>query len=135
MVLVGRRLLQRVGPGRFEVPHAATRAMGDALGDAGLVNLAQLHTHPDKWVGHSPWDDARAYSSRDGALSIVWPHYGRVLPPLDQWGVHECVGARWRQLSPAAAAARVVVLPDVRDLRVAVEVLAPDGIGEKEVSL
>ena len=125
---------QRVGPGRFEVPHAATRTMGAALGDAGLVNLAQLHTHPDEWVGHSRWDDARAYSTRNGALSIVWPHYGRVLSPPEHWGVHECVGARWRRLGLSAAAARLVVLPDGRDLRVAVELLEADEVGEEEVS-
>ncbi len=68
---------QYVSPGRYEVPPDAVRALGRTLRAAGLVNVAQLHTHPDQWVGHSAWDDEHAFSLRDGALSIVWPDYGR----------------------------------------------------------
>lgn len=121
---------QRVGPGLFEVPHEATRAMGDALVADYLVNLAQLHTHPDSSVCHSSWDDERAYSSRDGALSIVWPHYGKVLAPMGLWGVHESRARTWVRLADAEAARRIVVVPSLRDLRHAVEVL--DQIGTVE---
>jgi hypothetical protein len=114
---------QRVGPGRFELPHEATRAMGEALGRDGLINLAQLHTHPGSGVRHSPWDDERAYSSRDGALSIVWPHHGQLLAPVRLWGVHECRGRAWVRLTGDDATQRIVVLPSLRDLRVAVELL------------
>lgn len=126
---------QRMGPWRFDVPHAATRAVGDALGRTGLVNLAQLHTHPRRWVGHSDWDDARAYSTRDGALSIVWPHYGRMLPEPCAWGVHECRSREWVELTAEDAVKRIVIVPSVIDLRVAVEFLGKeDGYDGDEAS-
>lgn len=109
---------QRVNRGFFEVPHDATRTMGATLGSLGLVNLAQLHTHPGYSVEHSEWDDSHAYSSREGALSIIWPLYGRHVPPFSDWGVHECRNSKWLQLDHDAAAARVIVLPSLVDLRV-----------------
>lgn len=114
---------QRVSRGFFEIPHESTRAMGEALGDLGLVNLAQLHTHPSASVNHSPWDDAHAYSSRNGALSIVWPHYGRRLPSLDSWGVHERQQGRWVRLKGTEASRRIVVVPESVDLRIAFELI------------
>lgn len=108
---------QRVSAGNFEIPHEGTRSMGEALARHQLVNVAQLHTHPGDWVGHSSWDDARAFSSRDHALSIVWPHYGSTLPPLDKWGVHECLGGRWHKLSPSAAHERIRIVPASLQLR------------------
>jgi hypothetical protein len=108
---------QRVSPGWFEVPHEAVRQMGVRLREEELVNVAQLHTHPGSLVDHSPWDDERAYSRRDGALSIVWPDYGRALQPLMQWGVHECRTGNWARLSPEKLKGRIVVLPSVMDLR------------------
>src|ERR1041385_7960663 len=64
------------------VPNAALREQSyrvspDAMSEAGkhlrkhgLVRLAQVHTHPGSWVGHSPEDDRRAYSQELGAVSI-----------------------------------------------------------------
>jgi hypothetical protein len=124
---------QRVGPGAFEVPHDATRMMADALAADRLVNLAQLHSHPGDWVGHSGWDDQRAYSSRDGALSVVWPDYARALPAFDAWGVHESCGRRWVRLSTEDARARIIVLPGMSDLRVALDALAPADSADGEV--
>lgn len=111
--------LQVVSPGEYEIPADGVRAMGRALRAAGLVNVAQLHTHPDEWVGHSTWDDTHAFSLRDGALSIVWPQYGHTLPPRPAWGVHECQGHVWRELTGDEAAARIRVVPAVLDLRAA----------------
>lgn len=109
---------QRVGSGRYELPADAVREMGHALRCCGLVNIAQVHSHPDEWVGHSDWDDTHAFSLRDGALSIVWPAFGRDLPRKDTWGVHECSGRTWRRLGSCEAGRRVVILPLVLDLRV-----------------
>jgi len=114
---------QRVSAGGFEIPFPATRTMGLALGGAGLVNLAQIHTHPADWVGHSTWDDARAYSSREGALSIVLPEYGRRIVPVKEWGIHERCDGAWVQLSAAEAIQRIVVVPDTIDLRIPFELL------------
>lgn len=108
---------QKVSAGNFQVPPAAVRAMGRKLREMGLVNVAQLHTHPGNWVGHSAWDDDHAFSLRNGALSIVWPQYGLELPPVGRWGVHECHDRAWGRLSTEAAARRVRILPGVLDLR------------------
>jgi hypothetical protein len=110
---------QRVSPGGFEIPHEAVRQMGARLREEGLVNIAQLHTHPSGWVGHSAWDDQRAYSRRDGALSIVWPEYGRALYPPERWGVHECRAGEWVRLGSEELQARIIVVPGLLDLRAA----------------
>ncbi len=103
--------------GSFVVPHEAVRRMGAALRSNGLVNLAQLHTHPGAWVGHSAWDDAEAYSRRNGALSIVWPFYGALLPSLEMCGVHECQDGCWVQLHGEQRARRMQLVDSVLDLR------------------
>jgi hypothetical protein len=76
-----------------------------------LLVLAQVHTHPETWVGHSPTDDAHPFAPDEGFLSIVWPHYaaGR-LAPLEQWGVHELVGGTWQQLAHSEVQRRIVVV-------------------------
>lgn len=117
-VLVPR---QRVSGGRYEVPADAVREMGRKLRAHGLVNVAQLHTHPSDWVSHSSWDDAHAFSLRDGALSIVWPRYARELPSFRSWGVHECRARQWIQLGSAVAVNRIRILPPVIDLRTSLE--------------
>lgn len=112
---------QRVSAGRYELPPDAVREMGRTLRARGLVNVAQLHTHPTDWVDHSPWDDTHAFSLREGAISVVWPWYGRHLPPTAEWGVHERRGADWVRLGSGEAAARVRVLASVVDLRAGLE--------------
>jgi len=108
--------------------------MGQALREAGLVNVAQIHTHPDSWVGHSPWDDAHAYSLREGSLSIVWPHYGVDLPPQRAWGVHERLRGEWTELSEEEAQRRVRIVPSVIDLRLHLRFLDTEH-GERDVEL
>lgn len=116
--------VQRVSRGYFEVPHEGTRAMGEALVHHGLVNLAQVHTHPGRWVDHSEWDDDHAYSTREGALSLVWPCYGRELRPSEEWGVHERRGGAWVRLDSAAVVGRIIVVPGALNLRGPLEMLA-----------
>jgi proteasome lid subunit RPN8/RPN11 len=108
---------QRVSQAYFEIPYDATRTMGQTLREHGLVNVAQVHTHPGSWVGHSSWDDSHAYSSRDSALSIIWPNYGSTLPSIDDWGVHECRAGRWVRLSASIARQRIKIVPSVMQLR------------------
>jgi hypothetical protein len=119
---------QRIGPGRFEIPHNAVRQMSTRLRELSLVNVAQLHTHPGDCVGHSGRDDECAYSRRDGALSIVWPEYGCALPPLERWGVHECRGGRWMHLVLNDVRKRILIVPSLIDLR------GGDGCGTLEES-
>lgn len=121
---------QRVSQDYFEIPYDATRAMGETLRSRGLVNVAQLHTHPRAWVGHSSWDDSHAYSSREFALSIVWPNYGSMLPSIDQWGVHECRTGTWVRLSADLARQRIQLIPSVLQLRGPLEVVDAPSEGE-----
>lgn len=114
---------QKVSGGHFEIPHSGTRAMGAALLSHGLVNIAQIHTHPGDWVGHSSWDDSHAYSSREHALSIVLPHYGAGMPRLEEWGVHERLDGQWKQLSASATRDRLLIVPDAIRLRGELELI------------
>lgn len=109
---------QRVSPGRYELPTVAVREMGKALRRHNLVNVAQLHSHPSDWVDHSRWDDAHAFSLRNGALSIIWPGYASEIPSLRTWGVHECWNHNWRRLEPQEVTWRITVVPLVVDLRI-----------------
>lgn len=122
---------QRVCGGRFEIPPDAVREMGRMLRRRALVNVAQVHSHPSDWVGHSDWDNAHSFSLRDGALSIVWPRYARELPPMDAWGVHECDATEWRRLERGEAARRIVVAPSVIDLRIRLRGLSGDSEDER----
>jgi len=124
--------IQRVSAGHFEIPHEGTRAMGEALRANGLVNVAQVHTHPSDWVGHSPWDDSHAYSSREHALSVVWPRYGAGLPPVEKWGVHERLNGQWSQLSARAISDRVHIVPDSVRLGCGLELISGFHEGESD---
>lgn len=77
-------------------------AVTRALETAQCPLIAQVHTHPEAWVGHSGVDDRYPFARDDGFLSVVWPHYaqGR-MPGLSAWGIHEIVAGRFHQLSPA----------------------------------
>lgn len=114
---------QRVGPGSYEIPRDGVREMGRSLRGAGLVNVAQVHTHPGDSVRHSPWDNSHSFSQRDGAISIVWPRYGLELPDLEDWGVHECRNRTWIRLSKNATRRRLEILPSKLDLRIPLELL------------
>lgn len=104
--------------GNYTMRRESLRRMGRLLNRQGLTVLAQVHTHPGEWVGHSRYDDAHAYSQRDGALSLVWPHYGASLPhTLGGIGVHERRTGRWIQLQPDEACKRVRIVDSLTDLR------------------
>lgn len=102
---------------RFHVPPEAMSEAGKHLRRFKLRRLAQVHTHPAEWTGHSRWDDEWAYSQLPGALSIVLPHFGRAQPRLEQAGVHLRSSAGWRQLSPAEVPLYVRLVPGRLDFR------------------
>ena len=62
-------------PYNFQVTPDAMAQAGEHFTPLGLVRLAQVHTHGNACTRHSPTDDQRAYSQRDGALSLVLPHH------------------------------------------------------------
>ena len=68
-------------PFNFQVSPDAMAQAGEHFTPLGLVRLAQVHTHGNACTRHSPTDDQRAYSQRDGALSLVLPHHATGVPP------------------------------------------------------
>jgi hypothetical protein len=107
----------RLRPLSFQVSAADMAAAGELLRERGMTRLAQVHTHADDWVGHSPTDDACAYSQRVGSLSIVLPNHARSIDGLDGVGVHVRDRGAWRQLSNAEVLAAIAFVPSLIDLR------------------
>ena len=70
-----------------------------ALSSRNLIQIAQVHTHPTSWVGHSPGDNEYAAFKVEGLLSIVVPSYCRKgMLPLEKCGVHRFDGEKFIRL-------------------------------------
>lgn len=104
-------------PGNFRVPAEAMSRAGEHFESLGLVRLAQVHTHGNGRVDHSSVDDRRAYSQRDGALSLVLPHHAAARPTLQQAGVHLREPNSWRRITAPDIDDVIRLLPAVIDLR------------------
>jgi hypothetical protein len=103
--------------GRFDVSADGMSEAGRHFRRYQMQRLAQVHTHPTDWVGHSQWDDQRAYSQAVGALSIVLPDFARHRPSFEDAGVHLRAQRGWRQLSEDEKAKRIRVVPGYLDFR------------------
>lgn len=104
-------------PRHFAVSAAAMSEAGQHFRRFGLQRLAQVHSHPGKWVEHSEHDDEMAYSQHSGALSIVVPYHGRNLPSLDSCGVHLRGERGWVRLGPTDIPKLIRVVPGFLDFR------------------
>ena len=108
--------------GNYSVDMASLRRLAAAMREQGLTNLAQVHTHPSEWVSHSPYDDEHAYSTREGALSIVWADYGLSLRyDLSGVGIHERRGGVWVTLDERETKERIRLVDDFADFRWRIE--------------
>jgi hypothetical protein len=105
-------------PGQFSVSSDAMSEAGKHLRQFRFRRLAQVHTHPSDWVGHSQWDDAHAYSQLPGAISIVLPHFGRGRPAVERAGIHVRTAEGWQQLDPDRVLQYIRVVPALNDFRV-----------------
>ena len=105
----------------FEVSPDAMSQAGKHLRRFQLRRLAQVHTHPGPWVGHSPWDDAKAYSQLEGAVSLVLPNHARARPRLEEAGVHLRRAGGWEQLTAQNVAEVIRVTPSYLDFRADLE--------------
>lgn len=104
--------------GNYSVEMTSMRRLAAEMRAQGLVNLAQVHTHPSRWVGHSSYDDAHAYSTRDGALSLVWSDYGLQLGhELDGVGVHRRRGGKWLHLDGKEVREKIRLVDAFADFR------------------
>lgn len=104
-------------PFNFRVSPDAMAQAGEHFTPLGLVRLAQVHTHGNACTRHSPTDDQRAYSQRDGALSLVLPYHAAGAPQPVQAGVHLRGPSGWRRLRPAEASLLVRLVPGLIDHR------------------
>jgi hypothetical protein len=103
----------------YRVDTTSSRLLAGAMSAQGLVNLAQVHTHPPHCpVSHSLYDDQYSYSTREGALSLVWPDYGCTAGQnLNGVGVHERREGHWMRLSDEQVAQRIHPVDSIADYR------------------
>lgn len=91
---------------------AELAAIGRQLHQAGMVLLAQVHSHPGA-AFHSATDNGGAASTRRGFLSIVVPNFGmNTFDDFNGCKVYEYQGnGRWREWRPAEMRNRLSVVP------------------------
>ena len=102
---------QRNSWGNYAITSGAMAHVSELTRPLGLVNLAQIHTHPGNWVEHSSYDDEMANSRK--ALSLVLPSYGY---PGFRWpddiGVHEFQEGYWHHLDRNQSVLRIAIEKD-----------------------
>jgi hypothetical protein len=103
--------------GHFSVDPLQMRRAGRHLRRFGMTRLAQIHTHPADWTGHSPHDDEMAFSQRDGAISVVIPDFAGTVPGILDCGVHIREPRGWRELDYMEKAQTVRIVPSLIDVR------------------
>lgn len=101
----------------FRVSAAAMSRAGAHLRRDRMARLAQVHTHGDNWLDHSPIDDEDAYSQRIGSLSFVLPKHAELRPTLHAAGVHVRERSGWRRLTGAEITESIHVVPSIYDFR------------------
>ena len=85
--------------GSVVVSHEANFHFVKTISSRALVQVAQIHTHPTSWVGHSPGDNEHAAFKVKGLLSIVVPSYCiKGMLPLEKCGVHRFDGRNFIRL-------------------------------------
>ncbi len=101
--------------GFVRVGSDTTAEMGRWLRVQRLVGLAQVHTHPEGWTGHSRTDDDFPIASSHGFLSLVWPHFAQ-LPVRDigELGVHRLMHGRWHHLTQSDSEALIEIVESER---------------------
>jgi hypothetical protein len=80
--------------------------------------LAQVHTHPGSFVGHSPGDHVGAFMPYNDSLSIVVANYCKEGVKLfDNCGIHRFEHGRFRELGKKEVAECFLIIPTLIDLR------------------
>jgi proteasome lid subunit RPN8/RPN11 len=104
--------------GSFVTSSASNAHVIAYLAKAGLELLAQVHSHPGRFVGHSRGDDERALMPYEGFLSIVVPDYARRgLMPLSTCGVHIFQAGTFRRMNETEIARCFHVVDETVNLR------------------
>lgn len=87
--------------GVFVTEAAYGRAASEAK-RAGVVLLAQVHSHPGSDARHSDGDDDLIIMPFEGMLSIVVPHYGVGWHEITEAKVHQFQDGRWTLCTDAS---------------------------------
>jgi hypothetical protein len=104
--------------GSFRTELQANVDLIDALAQLELTLVAQVHSHPGRWVDHSDGDDTGAIVRFAGFWSLVVPEFAKNgMRPLSGVGVHLFADGAFRRLKPDALAMRVRIIPGALDLR------------------
>lgn len=101
----------------FTVSSEAMSECGGHFRKFALTRVAQVHTHPGTWVGHSSYDDEMAYSQHLGAISIVLPEHARKRPLLQDCGIHIRAKAGWAQIPTDEVGSVIRQIPGLLDFR------------------
>jgi hypothetical protein len=106
------------GVGRVSCSAEQMAAVSAAARSFGLGVLAQVHSHPSPYTGHSFGDDEMIFMPFEGMLSIVVPDYGRFgVRPFDSLGVHQFQDGRWVLCERASVRRAIGISPAEIDLR------------------
>lgn len=102
--------------GVFVQEPAYGRAVAEAK-RAGVVLLAQVHSHPGADARHSDGDDDLIIMPFEGMLSIVVPSYGIGWERMTEAKVHQFHARQWNLCSDASVRRGITVAPIVVDSR------------------
>jgi len=82
---------------RHNVPRNAINLLFSILKEKGYQIIADVHTHPNSWVGLSEVDMEHPIEYRIGLPMIVIPNYGKGVINYKNIGVHVYQGkGRWK---------------------------------------
>lgn len=105
-------------PSCYQVSAGAMQDAGRHLPGLRMRRLAQVHTHGNEWVCHSPTDDDLAYSQRPGSMSIVLPFHARYRPGPRDAGVMISAGnGEWNRVTIEGLSKCIQLIPSHIDLR------------------
>ena len=89
------------------VPEARHRPLGVFVSETAFADvarrarsmhlgiLAQVHSHPGADTRHSDGDDELVVMPFENMLSLVAPHYGRILTSIGDFSIHQFQDHRW----------------------------------------
>jgi len=102
--------------GVFVSEQAYGRAVSEAR-RAGVVLLAQVHSHPGADARHSDGDDDLIIMPFEGMLSVVVPNYGTGWRGIVEAKVHQFQSGRWALCSDTSVHRGVTSAPIAVDAR------------------
>lgn len=103
------------GAARGELSHRMSlegvSRLFEELRTDGHQVIADVHTHPEDWVGLSYVDMAHPIEFRIGLICLVLPWYGAGVPSLQGTGIHVYLGGgRWADESGGNGMVQVEVV-------------------------